>query len=151
MPEADTHEEPRIRRLLIAARAGMQPWQDIPAAKLTEVARQCSVHEVAETIEEMDMLCRARAGIPAWDDDAQDGIGKTQEMYTRILGQVADSLLPEVAKGLGSPQVETRRWVVLAIEMHGKPAAAMLRQAMTAEKNEAARKTYAGALARLER
>ena len=123
-------EEPRIRQLLIAARAGLEPWVSTPAEKLTEVARQCGAAEIAEAVAEIDALSRARATVPTWDGDALDGIGQAQETWTRILGQVDRSLLPEVARGLQGGEAERRQWVVLAVELHGAPAIPILRRAL---------------------
>ena len=68
--------------------------------------------------------------MPEWDGDAQADIGKAQETYATILGQVDGALLPEIAKGLGHPDAETRRWVVLALERHGAAARGLLEAAL---------------------
>ena len=149
MAVAETTEEPRIRKLLIAARAGLEPWVSTPSEKLPEVARQYGAAEVGETIAEMDILSRARADVPAWDGDAHEGIGSAQELWTRILGQVDGALLSDIAEGLKSEQIETRNWVVLAIEMHGEPALSVLWAAREEEPDEGVRGTMDAALKRL--
>jgi len=148
---ADAPDAPsNVRRLLIAARNGLSPWEVTPAAKLTDVARQCGPAEVAEAIAEIDALARERAGTPEWDGDAQADIGRAQETYMRILGQVDDALLPEIARGLGSTEPETRRWVTLALEMHGAAACGLLEAALATETDESLRQWIGEALGRLK-
>ena len=138
-----------IRRLLIAARAGLSPWDATPAERLSEVARQCGAAEVAEAIEEIAALARERAELPGWDGDAQADIGKAQETYATILGAVDGALLPEIARGLGHADAETRRWIVLALEQHGPPARGFLEAALKAETDGDLRQWLTEALARL--
>ncbi len=138
-----------VRCLLIAARDGLSPWDATPAERLTDVARQCGSAEVAEAIEEIAALSRERAEVPDWDGDAQADIGRAQETYATILGQVDGALLPELAKGLGHADTGTRRWVVLALETHGAAARGPLEAALTTETDENLRQWIGEALKRL--
>jgi len=150
MAGAQQAEEPHVRRLLIAARAGLEPWESTPPDRLAVVARQCGAAEVAEAVAEMDILSRARAEVPDWDGDAHEGIGSAQEVWTRILGQVDGALLDDVAAGLKIAEAtETRRWLVLAIELHGEPGISRLWAAREDELDEDVRRTMDEALARL--
>ena len=138
-----------LRQLLIAARDGLSPWEATPAERLSDVARQCGAAEVAEGIEEIAALARERAEVPDWDGDAQADIGRAQETFATILGQVDGALLPEIAKGLGHPDADTRRWVVLALEKHGAPARGPLAAALKRETDEDLRQWISEAIARL--
>ncbi len=138
-----------VRRLLIAAREGLSPWDATPEARLSDVARQCGAAEVAEAIEEIAALSRERAELPAWDGDGQADIGRAQETHATILGQVHGALLPEIARGLGHADADTRRWLVLALERHGAPARPLLEEALKAEADESLRQWIGEALQRL--
>ncbi len=149
MAEGTTAPPSHVRRLLIAAREGLSPWDATPAERLIDVARQCGAAEVAEAIDEIAALSRERAEVPEWDGDASADIGKAQETYAAILGQVDGALLPAVARGLNHTDAETRRWVVLALEKHGAPARPLLQAALKAETDEGLRQWMAEALGRL--
>ena len=138
-----------IRRLLIAARDGLAPWDATPAARLAGVARRCGATEVGEAIAEIAALERERAEVPAWDGDAQADIGKAQETYAAILGQVDAALLPALGEGLSHPDGAVRRWIVLALERHGPAARDRLSAALAAETDADLRQWIEAALARL--
>ena len=141
----------RTRQLLIEAKAGLNPWDSIPEARLAAVAGQCSAAEVAEIIDELEVLSEEGANTPEWDGDTRDDIATAQALFSRLLGLVPPSFIPDIALGLRAGHATTRSWVVLALEAHGAPSALPpLREALAVETDGNALEAMAAAIRRLE-
>lgn len=102
--------------LAAAAHDGLSPYEFPDAARLQKMADTCRLLEVREMIAWLDTLSAQRAETPAWDGDTQDDIARTQKFYAMVLSRVAPQYREDVARGLESPEAETRVWVKLALD-----------------------------------
>lgn len=142
-------DRPRIRRLVAEARAGLGPWDATPTERLAAVAGQCGIDETTEIIDEIDALSREKQALPDWDGDTSDDISRAQETYAHILAMMPPDCRRNAARGLGSALADTRRWVVIALEMQGESSLPDLRDAIRTEDDEATRQMLAAAIERL--
>ncbi|MCB1497464.1 MAG: hypothetical protein KDJ86_16915 [Bauldia sp.] len=150
MTATATGETPRIRRLIVEAARGLDPWETIPEARLATVAERCGPQEVAEIVTELERLAEEKAQSPDWDGDASDDIWRAQKMYADILGRVDPAFLGDVAKGFASPAGDARIWVALGLESHGLPALPLLRDRAVKEDNDMVWQVITAAIARLQ-
>ena len=150
MPSAGGPETTRLRSWLREARAGLGPGDRTPAATLADIGRRCGAGEIDDALAILDGLAGEKAALPEWDGDSADDVSAAQATYMRILGHVVRELIPAVATGLRSPEADTRRWVTLAIEMHGATALAFLRPAADTEPEATTRAFMIEAIARIE-
>ena len=133
-----------------AARAGLGPWESMPASRLADIGRRCGTAEIAEMIGILDDLSQEKEALPAWDGDSGDDIARAQAMYAGILGHVPAACRDGVARGLASRSPDTRRWLALALEAIGPATLTCLRAARDAEPDDHTRQFMTEVVGRLE-
>ena len=102
--------------LSAAAHEGLSPYDTPDAERVQKMADNCRLLEVREILARLDTLAAERKATEAWDGDTQDDIARVQKFYAMVLARVPPQYRPDVARGLESPEPETRAWVQLALD-----------------------------------
>ncbi len=103
----------RFQELILAATPGRKPWESVPEEAIAKVAALCSPADIADIVAELEALAEEKATLPAWDGDAQDDIGRAQELFVSILGALPEALSPVLQRFLSTVSEATRKWVEL--------------------------------------
>ena len=106
--------------MLRYARRTLGPGDATPLEEATAMASRCGVAEIREAIQRLDMLAWEKGELPEADGGAQDDAAHSQLFFAHLLAAVPERYLPEVRRGLDSPEAETRRWVERALAMRGE-------------------------------
>lgn len=104
----------RFQSLIANAKAGLGPWEPLPAERIPTIARALTAADIADIIASLDDLAQEKAETPAWDGDTRDDIARTQELFARLVAAVPPALRAQVDAALANAVDETRQWVALA-------------------------------------
>lgn len=74
-----------LQKILLAAKSGLQPWEQIPESKLPWIAAQCGPLEIAELRKRIDCLRAELEATEPWDGDTIDDINRTIEFFLRVI------------------------------------------------------------------
>ncbi|MBR0648955.1 hypothetical protein GXW78_04725 [Roseomonas terrae] len=106
--------------MLEEARGGLDVTVPTPIAAAAGLACRCGVAEIRDMLSRLDGLSWEKAELPDRDGDAQDDVARAQLFFAEVLAHLPPRYLPEIRRGLDSPQAETRRWVELALAKRGE-------------------------------
>ena len=106
----------RLQSLLVAAKAGREPWEPVPDVALPGIARQCGPEERREIDERLAALRAELAASDAADGDTQDEIHRAIVMFETLRRLAGESNLPQQDASPSSP--------IAASERQAAPAAA---------------------------
>lgn len=91
------------------------PCERLSEDAVRRVAGWCGLPEIEEMLERLDTLAIEKDALPGWDGGSQDDVSDVQLLFTRILACMPSRYAPDIARGLESPQEQTRQWVALAL------------------------------------
>lgn len=91
-----------------------------PIKEAAAMAPRCGVAEIRDIIARLDSLGWEKAELPEGDHAAREEVARWQLFFAHLLAHVRGRYLPELRRGLDSPQAETRRWVEHALQMRGE-------------------------------
>ena len=74
-----------LQRILIAAKTGLAPWEDIPESRWASIAAQCGPQETEELQVRIGALQAELETAQPWDGDTIDDIHKTIAFFRKIL------------------------------------------------------------------
>lgn len=74
----------RLQNLLLEAKAGLEPWEQIPESRLSTIAEQCGIAEVAEIQERINALKFELTMVEDWDGDTQDDIHLAIAFFNKL-------------------------------------------------------------------
>jgi hypothetical protein len=75
----------KLRELLVAAKRGREPWEEIPRASWPAIAAECGAAEREEIAERLATLRHELAGVEPWDGDTRDDVWRAIEFFEELL------------------------------------------------------------------
>ena len=74
-----------LQNILIAAKAGLSPWEQIPQSRWARIASSCGTAELAEIRERIAKLQAELQAVEEWDGDTRDDIHQAIYFFRGIL------------------------------------------------------------------
>jgi len=75
----------KLQDILLKAKEGMQPWENVPESEWSEIASQCQAPEREEIEQRIKSLKEELESVEAWDGDTQDDIHKTIYFFEQLI------------------------------------------------------------------